>query len=267
MSAIATLTMNPAIDKSSGIDHVIPEKKLRCGAPHFYPGGGGINVSRVLKELDVASVAVYPAGGPTGEMLTTLLKKARIDCLPENVEGWTRENLTITEGSSGQQYRFGMPGAKLSGKEWKKCAQRVSSLKPYPDYLVVSGSLPPGVPDDFYGDLATGAKRKSSRMILDTSGKALQLAAKAGVYLIKPNMHELETLGGKTIKDESDQEEVARGVIRKYRCEVIVVSLGAAGALLVTDAETIRLRAPSVPIKSKVGAGDSMVAGIVFGLM
>jgi 6-phosphofructokinase 2 len=183
------------------------------------------------------------------------------------VKKWTRENLTILEESSEQQYRFGMPGAELSRNEYQRCVDYIFSLESYPDYIIASGSLPTGVPDDFYAKLAKKVRKKGSRMILDTSGKALQLAAKAGVYLLKPNMNELETLAGEKIRDESHQEEVAKKIIRKCHCQIIIVSLGAAGALLVTAAETTRLRAPSVTIKSKVGAGDSMVAGIVFGLI
>ncbi|MFZ5908001.1 MAG: 1-phosphofructokinase family hexose kinase [Nitrospirota bacterium] len=267
MSLIVTLTMNPAIDKSSSIDHVVAEKKLRCKTPSHYPGGGGVNVSRALKELGMSSGAVYPSGGPAGKLLDTLLEKIGIDCHPVKMKNWTRENLTIFEKASEKQYRFGMPGAKLSRKEYQQCVDRIFSFQSHPDYIIASGSLPPGVPNDFYARLAQKVRKNGSRMILDTSGKALHLAVKTGVYLIKPNMNELEFLADKKISDEWHQEEVARNVIRKCRCEIIVVSLGAAGALLVTAKETTRLRAPSVPVKSKVGAGDSMVAGMVFGLV
>jgi 6-phosphofructokinase 2 len=259
--------MSPAVDKSSSIDRVIPERKLRCASPHFYPGGGGINVSRAIKKMGGVSVAVYPAGGLTGKMLDNLLSREKIDHISIPIRGVTRENLTIIEKSTGQHYRFGMPGTKLCSNEWRNCLDKLLSLEPLPEYIVASGSIPPGVPEDFYAKIAKEIRETKARLIVDTSGKALDLAAQAGAYLLKPNMRELETITRRKINDESQQEAAARRLIQKCQCEVVVVSLGAAGALLVTKDRSERMRAPHVPLKSKVGAGDSMVAGIALGLV
>lgn len=265
-SVIATITMNPAVDKSSRISHVTAEKKLRCKAPQFYPGGGGINISRVIRELGGDSSAVYPSGGPVGQMLDELLSREHIKTCPVPIKGWTRENLTIYEEASDQQYRFGMPGPVLKNREWKQCLESLFSIDPEPLYIAASGSLPPGTPDNFFATIAKKSRKSGIRLIVDTSGKALKIAAQAGAYLLKPNMRELEELSGRRISSETQQEHAAQKIVNECKCSVVVISLGAAGALLVTREGSKRMRAPSVPIQSKVGAGDSMVAGITLGL-
>jgi 6-phosphofructokinase 2 len=266
MQVIATLTMNPAIDKSSSIDHVIAERKLRCNPPSHEPGGGGINVSRAIKKLGGSSLALCPSGGPPGLMLQDLLNQEGIRHIPIGIRGWTRENFTVLEEATDQQYRFGMPGPVLMEKEWRRCLDELLSLDPKPDYIVASGSLPPGVPKDFYAQVVQGAKKRTCKIIVDTSREALRLAAEAGVYLLKPNMNELAALAGEEIKDEPHQVAVAEDIVRKGQSEVVVISLGAAGALMITKEGSRRIRSPIVPIRSKVGAGDSMVGGIVLSL-
>jgi 6-phosphofructokinase 2 len=266
MQRILTITMNPAVDKSSRVENVVPEHKLRCRSPRYEPGGGGINVSRAIKELGGESVTFYLAGGASGQMLQSLLEKEGLSHHCVWMEGWTRENLTIYEGSTGLQFRFAMPGPILQDKEWKRCLTELFHFDPKPAYIVASGSLPPRVPKDFYGHIVRLAKDSGARVIVDTSGETLRLAARAGAYLIKPNMRELQQLAEQEIEDELQQEAVAMEIVEKGYSEVVVVSLGAAGALIVSKDGCERLRAPIVPIRSKVGAGDSMVAGIVLSL-
>lgn len=266
METILTLTMNPAIDKSSRVEHVLPERKLRCRPPRHEPGGGGINVSRAIHRLGGRSSALYTAGGPPGKMLQDLLDSEEITHHPISVEGWTRENLVVYEESSDRQFRFGMPGAPLKEKEWKRCIEELASVDPKPDYLVASGSLPPGVPEDFYAWVARLARELGARFVLDTAAEPFRVAVREGVFLVKPNLRELNELAEREIEDESEQEELARQLIDEGRSEVVVVSRGAGGALAVWENGCEHLRAPTVPIKSKVGAGDSMVAGIVLKL-
>lgn len=258
--------MNPTIDKSAKVPRVAAGQKLRCEAPRHEPGGGGINVSRAIHRLGAESLALYPSGGAIGEMLQGLLDQEEITHDPIAVKNLTRENLIVFDQSTDEQFRFGMPGPTLEEVEWRACLDRVSSVDPAPDYLVASGSLPPGVPDDFYGRLARVGRDRGSRFIVDTSEEALCAAAREGVYLLKPNMRELGQLAGHEIEDESGQEAAAQALVEDGSAEVVVVSLGAAGALLVTAEEVTRVRAPTVPIVSKIGAGDSMVAGIVLSL-
>jgi 6-phosphofructokinase 2 len=259
--------VNPSIDKSSYVNQVIPGRKLRCQPPRHEPGGGGINVSRAIHRLGGQSVALYTAGGATGQMLQDLLgDEGVINHRPIPIENLTRQNLTVLEEASGQQYRFGMPGPALKDAEWQRCLDEVAMLNPKTGYIVASGSLPSGVPDDFYARVASLAREMGSRTIVDTSGEPLRLAAREGVYLLKPNLRELSQLAGRDLDDEAQQEAAAWDLVDTGQSELVVVSLGAAGALLVSSAGHKRLRSPTVPIRSRVGAGDSMVAGLVLAL-
>lgn len=266
MPRICTITMNPAIDKNSAIENVIAERKLRCEEPRYEPGGGGINVSRAIAKLGGESIAFYLAGGPPGRMLHQLVEEEAVPSEPIPTEGLTRENLIIYENSTGLQYRFGMPGPRIHEKEWEALLDRLTACEPKPEFIVASGSLPPGVPVDFYARVARVMRQFGTKTVVDTSGEALARAVDAGVYLIKPNLRELKALTGRSLSGEEEQEELARGIVEKGGSEVVVVSLGAAGALATWKDGWGRVRAPTVPIKSKVGAGDSMVAGIVLGL-
>ncbi|MEM9954791.1 MAG: 1-phosphofructokinase family hexose kinase [Chloroflexota bacterium] len=262
MPTIATLTVNPTIDKSSSVDTVASEIKLRCDEPRFDPGGGGINVSRAVKKLGGASTAIYTAGGGSGMMLTRLLDAEDITTNPIAISDMTRENLTVYEKSSGLQYRFGMPGPHIS--EWQRCID--VTLATGADYIVASGSLAQSMPTDFYKILADEVAKTDSKLIVDTSGEALEACADAGVFLLKPNLYELELLSGKKFESEDKMLIVVREMITDHMAEVFVISMGAAGAMMITADQAVKLRPPVVPIQSKVGAGDSMVGGIVWSL-
>jgi 6-phosphofructokinase 2 len=266
MKRIATVTVNPTIDISTTVDQVVPEKKLRCESPRREPGGGGINVSRAIQRLGGTSTVHYLAGGPTGEMLQQLLAGEGLDCVPLPTEGWTRENFIVSESQSEQQFRFGMPGPEVTEREWSQCLERLREMNPRPDYIVASGSLSPGIPDDFFGRVAEIVKESGARLVVDTSGTPLEHAARAGAFLFKPNMAEFERLTGKKFSEEREMAAAGRRLIDEGRCSVIVLSLGAGGALLITEAGSEHVRTPTVPVRSKVGAGDSMVAGIVLSL-
>ena len=266
MVDIVTLTLNPAVDKSASVDHVSPERKLRCRPPEYDPGGGGINVSRAVRMLGGDSLALFTAGGPAGELLSSLLEREGVPHRVVRTRGFTRENLTVYEDSSGLQFRFGMPGPGLAEPEWRECLESISALEFRPACIVASGSLPPGVPEDFYGRLAESCRATGADLVVDASGDPLKLAVEHGVFMIKPNAREFAQLAGRDGMDESEQEEFARELVRRGRCRVVVVSLGAAGALVADREGCTRLRAPSVKPRSKVGAGDSMVAGTVVGL-
>jgi 6-phosphofructokinase 2 len=266
MRTIITLTMNPAIDKSTSTEHVMPEHKLYCKPAQYEPGGGGVNVSRAIKKLGGESLLIYPSGGMAGQMLNSLLEQEGVELRPLHIEGMTRENLIVLEESTGQQYRFGMPGPQLQADEWERCLRELSSASPTPDYLITSGSLPMGVPSDFYARVARIGKDIGAKVIVDASGEALEKALQEGVYLIKPNIREFQNLAGQDVMEEPQILDEAKRIIKAGMCEVIVISLGAAGALLVSEEIVERMVPPTVPISSKVGAGDSMVAGIALGL-
>jgi 6-phosphofructokinase 2 len=266
MHAIATLTMNPALDLSTQTHRVEPLHKLRCGPARYDPGGGGINVARVVKILGGEVTAVYAAGGPIGEILHTCLDQLGLRQHVVHIAGMTRENMTVDETATGNQYRFVLPGPRLSDAEQRQCLEAVRNLDPPPTYLVVSGGYPPGAAEDQLStDLAALANEIGARLILDTS-QAMLHSPDHGVFLMKPNLRELVRIAGRPLQDRADQVAAARSIIRLGRAEVLVVSLGHNGALLVTDTLAEHFAAPKVQIRSAVGAGDAMVGALVFAL-
>lgn len=266
MPALTTVTLNPAVDKNTSIDRVLADDKLRCAPPSREPGGGGINVSRAVQRLGGAAQALYPSGGPTGTILEDLLSQESLSHRPVPIDDWTRENLIVSEASTGRQFRFGMPGPTLAAADIDAVLDALRAVAPTPAYVVASGSLPNGVPPDTYAAVAETARALGARPILDTSGAALREARAAGWYLLKPNLRELQQLAGRALETDPERIKAARGFIDQGWCTSVVLSMGAAGALLVTAEETLRVRSPTVPIESRVGAGDSMVAGLVLAL-
>lgn len=266
MSKVLTITMNPAIDCSTIVEKLIPEQKLQCAQPKYEPGGGGINVSRGLKRLGSSSIAVFPKGGLTGESLNSLVNDEEILYKAIQIKNATRQNFIIVESITNQQFRFGMPGTKIFPQESKLLLQAIEKLSVKTDYIVASGSLPPGVNSDFYAKISRIAKKTGNRFIADTSGEALSEVAEEGAYLIKPNLRELSLLSKQEALDDTLIDEAARALIGKGKCEVIVVSMGAQGAYLVTNTIAEQVQAPTVKKLSTVGAGDSMVAGMVHSL-
>jgi 6-phosphofructokinase 2 len=263
MSRIVTVTFSPSIDKSFTVPEMIPDKKLRCSAPQLDPGGGGINVARAIRILGGEAVAVFPSGGYTGKQFNQLLEDEGVPTVIINSGNETRENIVVVDQSKNLQYRFGMPGTALKENEWKEILNVIDAMEGM-GFLIGSGSLPPGVPEDIYAQLALMARRKRAKCIIDTSGKPLQLAIDAGLYLIKPNLGELSAYGGKAYLRVEDAREIASGIVASGKCEVVVVSMGAEGAMLVTKDKIEMYNSPKVERKSTVGAGDSMVAGIVY---
>jgi 6-phosphofructokinase 2 len=261
---IVTITMNPAVDKSTSIDKMVPEKKMRCTELITEAGGGGINVSKAIKELGGDSLAVFPSGGMNGKLIENYLSQRQISFKSIPVANETRENIVVRETDTNSQFRFVMPGASLSEKEADACFELLQQLEPRPTCIVASGSLPPGLPEDFFGQLAKVVKKLNARYIIDTSGKPLQLAAKEGVYLLKPNLSELCALVGKEHLEVNEVDDAAMEVVKQGSCEVMVVSMGPTGALLVTRDGCEHIPTPTVKKQSTVGAGDSMVAGMVW---
>ncbi|MBN1382918.1 MAG: 1-phosphofructokinase family hexose kinase [Deltaproteobacteria bacterium] len=266
MKTIFTLTVNPAVDKNTATDHVMAEHKVRCENPSHESGGGGVNVSRAIKKLGGESTALYMAGGLTGKLLESLLERDGLACCAVPVNGWTRESLTVYEKATGLQYRFSMAGPELAEAELEICVDRLARADPRPDYIVASGRLSLNAPPDFYARVARTGREMGAKVIVDTSGEALRLAIEEGLFLVKPNLRELSDMAGYELKHEEDHEKAAMNIVKTGKCEAVVLSMGASGALLALSEGCTRIRSPVVPIMSKVGAGDSMVAGIVLSL-
>lgn len=265
MASVVTVTLNPTVDKSTSVSKVMPEHKLRCSQPESDPGGGGINVARVVHELGGKARAIWTRGGHVGALLNSLLDGEGIAHIPIGIEGLTREHLIVHEEASEQQYRFGMPGPRLSRDEVDAVIESITKQSASPDYLVLSGSLPGGVENDIYARIA-GQMPEHCRVIVDTKGDVLARSLEAPLFLIKPNVRELGQLAGRDIESDDEIARVSRELIHKLQARVIVTSLGSGGAMLVTADGAEQLRSPTVKIRSKVGAGDSMVGGIVVGL-
>ena len=264
MKKIVTLTLNPALDKSAKVDKLVPDRKLRSFDIKFEPGGGGINVSRAIHKLGGETLAVYPKGGFTGDFFSSLLEEEDIQQKTVGIKETTRENLMVVETSSDQHFRFGMQGASLNDQEIARLLDLIRNEQP--EILVASGSLPPGLPDSFYSEIGQLAKEINAMYILDTSGKALQEGVNAGVYLLKPNLGELSSLAGVESAEMDQVDDIARGLISDKTCQAVAVSLGPRGAMLVTADICENIPSPPVHKKSVVGAGDSMVAGMVLKL-
>ncbi|MBK8633505.1 MAG: 1-phosphofructokinase family hexose kinase [Saprospiraceae bacterium] len=263
MSRIVTITFSPCIDKSTSVDALIPEKKLKCDKPKLEPGGGGINVARAIKKLGGEATAVYPSGGYTGKHFNYLLDKEAISSLIVETKEETRENFIVLDDSNKNQYRFGMPGTALSEEEWQMLLEKIDEI-PEVAFIVASGSLPPGVPNDIFARLAKIAKSKNAKLIVDTSGEPLKEALEEGLFLLKPNLGELSFLADKPNLLESDVMEIATSLCQQGNCEIIVVSMGPMGAWIISKTEAHLITPPQVEKLSTVGAGDSMVAGIVY---
>lgn len=261
---IVSLTVNSALDKSTHFSGLVPEQKIRCAAPRYDAGGGGINISKAIARLEGESLCVFTSGGPTGAMLETLLKQEAIAIQAIATQSWTRESFIAVDDNTNSQYRFGFPGALISVSEKESIMETVRSLKP--KYLVASGSLNEGLPTDFYQQIAALAKGSDTRFIVDTSGEALKKALETGVYLIKPNVGELAKLIGVERLELEEVNQAAKQIIAQGGAEIVVISLGPQGAVLVTKDVYEFVPAPNVAKKSTVGAGDSMVGGMVWAL-
>jgi 6-phosphofructokinase 2 len=266
MTDIVTVTPNPAVDISTEVEKIVPVHKLRGAWRRRDPGGGGINVARVVKRLGGEAIAIFPIGGATGESLRKLVEREGVASSTFAIEDETREDFFVSETATGQQYRFILPGPLLRENEWQECLNLLSRTGPFPRFVVASGSLPQGVPDDFYARVARLVKERGARMILDTSGPALAAAVAEGVDLIKPNLREMRDLAGREPSDAQEWERAATDLVRNGKVAVIALTMGHLGAVLVTRGRILRAVPPAITPASAVGAGDSFLGALIHGL-
>ena len=263
---VLCLTMNPAVDLATETERVVPTHKLRCGDTLHDAGGGGINVARVLTRLGGQCTALCPTGGSSGQWLERRMRDEGLSGVFLPIADETRVSFTVHEHSTGAEYRFVMPGPHLTDSEWQACLDHLAQMPDFPDLLVASGSLPPGVPTDFYARLARLCRAKGVRMVLDTSGPALTAALAEGVYLFKPNLKELTELAGRPLDAPAHWQAAARQLVLDGQAEVVALTLGHLGALLVTRDAMWSAPPLDIPVASAVGAGDSFMGGLVWGL-
>ncbi|WP_201864424.1 1-phosphofructokinase family hexose kinase [Microvirga soli] len=265
MKPIVTLTLNPAIDGSSEAEAVRPVHKVRTTNERYEPGGGGINVTRVIQELGGPSLALYLAGGVTGAGLEELLAGSGIAGRRVAIKDHTRVSHTVFERSTRLEYRFVPEGPEVAPSEWQEALAALGTLDC--EYLVASGSIPKGVPSDFYVRVAAIAREKGMKLVLDTSGPALrETIAAGGVHLAKPSLGEFEQLVGRSLRDPKEQEDAAMDVVRSGQVELLAVTMGHDGALLAQASGPIRLPALKVDVHSAVDAGDSFLASMTLAL-
>ncbi|MBH0081937.1 1-phosphofructokinase family hexose kinase [Salinibacterium sp. SWN167] len=263
---IVTLTVNPALDISTSTPRVIKDHKMRCGPSRIDPGGGGVNVARTIHKLGGDALAIYAAGGLTGATYQQLLETEGVPSLAVPIAGTTRESFTVDENDSGQQFRFVLQGPEFCEAEWQRCLATLEAAIIPGGYVVASGSLPPGVPTDFYAQVARLAHQKGARSIIDTSGEALTDALAEGVYLVKPSLRELSELVGRELTTEQSQVDAAAELVARGSAQLVALTLGEAGAVLASASGVIRLPVPTVRVQSAVGAGDAFLGAFVWRL-
>jgi 6-phosphofructokinase 2 len=264
MRPIVTLTINPTIDAFCRTDRVIPVRKVRTHGEHYVPGGGGLNASRMIRELGGATVAFYMAGGLTGQALEGMVERTGLAAVRIPMTGLTRVSHVVLEESTGQEYRFTPEGPDVEEAEWRHCLEVLAVVEA--PYVVASGSLAPGIPADFYAQVARLVKERGGRMVVDSSGPPLREALAEGVHLIKPSRGELEKLLGRTAASVAEAEALALEVVASGRAEIVALTLGAEGAVLATRDGTIRLSSPKVETRSAVGAGDAFLGAMMYAM-
>ncbi len=261
-----TLTMNPAIDVSTSTARVMSEHKLRCGPSRIDPGGGGVNVARTIHRLGGEALAIYAVGGLTGATYRQLLEAEGVPSLAVPIAGTTRESFTVDETDSGEQFRFVLQGPEFSEAEWRSCLAALDAAIVPGGYVVASGSLPPGVPMDFYARVARLAHSRGARSVVDASGEALDEAVAEGVFLVKPSRRELGELVGRELVGEQDEVDAASELVVRGSAQLVALTLGKAGAVLASAEGVIRLPVPKVRVRSAVGAGDGFLGAFVWRL-
>jgi 6-phosphofructokinase 2 len=267
VTTILTVTLNPALDVCADVPAVEPDHKLHCLHAGRTPGGGGINVARAIHRLGGLATAVFPAGGSSGALLGELLRAEDVAVAMVPIDGTTREDFSVRETSTGHEYRFVLPGPPLRAGELACCIAEVHRRAHPGSFVVISGSMPPGIDLGVLEAMVGRLRAAGSHVIVDTSGDALAAFARVGVHVLKPSLNELSGHTGRRLISIEEIVEAAEDLRRAGPNHAVLVSLGADGALLVADGQPpSTIVAPPLRVVSAVGAGDSLVAGLVLGL-
>jgi 6-phosphofructokinase 2 len=262
---IATVTLNPSLDKTVTVEDLVIDEANRWTSLRRDPGGKGINVSRVVHELGGETIAYGFIGGIDGETLKHLLNQQRVTFDFTPIKGEIRSNFIITDLKTHCQTRIDAPGPHILSNELKKLTQKLTHIKPKPDFLVFAGSVPPGVPADIYRQLIEKAKKSGIKTVLDSDNKWLKEGIKAKPNVIKPNVHEAEELLETHLRDEAAIVEAVKTLVNEG-IEVVVISRGKDGLVVANREKILRVMPPQVEVRSTVGAGDSTIAGLVLKL-
>ncbi|RBO51998.1 1-phosphofructokinase family hexose kinase [Rhodovulum sp. BSW8] len=269
MHDILTVTLNPTVDLSTSVAHVVPGDKLRCAPPVTDPGGGGINVSRAIRLLGGESRALVALGGHNGDKLRALLEHEGIRLIPLVAPGETRMSLAVTDSTSGEQFRFVLPGPIWNEAGLKATLAAVTTAVPEAGYVVISGSLPRGLPEDFTERVCAKIGSRGARVLADTSGPALTRLAEARdavPYVLRMDGLEAEELAGRALPDRKDSADFASELVARGVASIVVIARGAEGNVLAAEGLRLHVAAAKVPVRSLVGAGDSFVGAFVLAL-
>lgn len=259
---IVTLTLNPALDLFSSVETIEPWRKLACDGPEMSPGGGGVNVARCVVALGGEALAVIALGGHVGRLLADSIDP-RIAVTRVNVAHPTRQNFCVTERASGQQFRFVHRGARMTTSEWTRCLEATVAEAAGASCVVISSSMPSGLPADAIPTMIARLTAFAIPVIVDTSGPCLLQAIQAETTLVKPSVNEFCGVVGRQLSGIEEYESAARGLLAHGRCEILVISLGADGALFVPrSGDSFAVAAPPVSVAGTSGAGDALVAAM-----
>ncbi len=262
---IYTLTLNPAVDRELTVPAMEYDSVLRASESRVDFGGKGFNVSRLLKGMEEPSIAVGFLGGNAGELLQKGLRSLGIGTDFVWVDGETRTNVSIVTQSHDHYIKVNEKGPLVGATKQKELLDKIDSLAKRGDWWVLAGSMPPGVADDFYARIVNVLNKHEAQAILDTTGESLRLGCAEKPYLVKPNGEEAHVLTGLPM-DTPAEIAVAAAEIRKMGAQNVIISMGKVGALLQTSEETWLTHSPKIKEKNPIGAGDSMVGGLVWAL-
>lgn len=262
---VYTITLNPALDRTLWVKKIKPDDSNRIEREERYAGGKGIDVSKVLTTLEVRNNALGFIGGFAGEEVEGRLLNEGISCDFIRISGETRTNIIVNDMSNRKQTVFSASGPEIRPYELMRIIHKVEKLE-RPDIVVISGSLPPGIHPEIYRKLIVIARNKGAQVVLDTDGDALKTGILGLPYIIKPNIHELSRLVGTELKGIDAITKAAFNV-HKQGVKIVLVSMGAKGILLVEEKEQYLAVPPEVEVKNTIGAGDSAVAGFVYGFV
>ena len=262
---IATVTLNPSLDKIVTVEGLVVDEVNRWTGLRRDPGGKGINVSRVVHELGGETIAYGFIGGIDGETLKHLLQQQGVPFDFTPIQGEIRSNFIITDLKTRRQTRIDAPGPHISRDELGKLIDKVTRIKPKPDFLVFAGSVPPGVPTDIYQQLIERAKKSGIKTVLDSDNKWLKEGIKAKPNVIKPNVHEAEELLETHLKDQAAIVEAVKTLVNRS-IDVAAISRGKNGLIVANGGKILKITPPQVEVRSTIGAGDSTIAGLVLKL-
>jgi 6-phosphofructokinase 2 len=269
MRDILTVTLNPALDFATSVDSVVPGVKLRCAAPRTDPGGGGINVSRAIALLGGTSRCLVALGGRNGESLAELLREAGINLIVHKAPGETRSSLSVRDEHRGEQYRFMLPGPAWGPVDVIEAERSIVEAAQPGTLSIISGTLPPGVLPDIVPDLCGKLQAKGGEVLVDTSGPALYLVARAkgpAPDILRMNQEEADDLARRRLTDLRDSADFAQDLVRRGVAKTVIVARGPEGSVLATANERYHYRAADVPVRSKVGAGDTFVGAFALSI-